>query len=194
MRRIGAHAGLRSQKEESTMTQSRVIGWTLFGAALAALLAAAPAAHAYCSYNIPPCTITINGTFGNDTLNGSAASECMYGSIGNDTLNGAGGDDYLLGDSGDDSLDGGNGNDLLDGWTGNDFMLGDSDNDQLFGYDGNDSILGNAGSDNLCGEYGDDELFGGNNGSNNDYVDGGPNGMLGDKCQEGETTVSCERS
>lgn len=183
------------------MTQSRALGWMLFGVALAALFGAVPA-HADCTYDPPDCSnsIIIIGTPGSDTLNGSAANECIYGLDANDTLNGAGGNDLLDGGTGDDSMNGGNGNDFLDGWTGNDFMVGDSDNDKLFGYDGNDVLLGNAGSDSLCGEGGDDELYGGNNGSNNDYLDGGlpnrplPPGSLGDKCQEGETTVNCERS
>jgi len=172
------------------MTQSRALGWMLFGVALAALFAAAPAAYADCSYTPPSCNglITITGTAGNDTLNGSAAAECIYGLAGNDTLNGAGGNDLLDGGTGDDNMNGGNGNDFLDGWTGNDTLIGDSDNDRLFGYDGVDLLLGNAGSDDLCGEGDNDNLFGGNNGSNVDYVDGG----LGtDNCQEGEIYVNC---
>lgn len=48
---------------------------------------------------------------GNDTVNGSAASEYLDGGEGQDILNGAGGDDRLSGGEGGDTIDGGAGHD-----------------------------------------------------------------------------------
>src|SRR4051794_20017367 len=111
--------GSTDMKGDFAMTQNRTMGRTLLGLAAVMLLAAAPAAHAACSYNYS-CTITIIGSPGSDTLYGGATDDCIYGYDANDYLSGAGGNDYLNGGTGDDTLIGGNGNDLLDGWTGND--------------------------------------------------------------------------
>lgn len=59
-----------------------------------------------------PMTI-VQGTAGNDTLLGSAASEIFYGAAGNDTINGGAGGDILVGGAGTDKLTGGTGADTF---------------------------------------------------------------------------------
>jgi len=59
-----------------------------------------------------PMTI-VQGTAGNDTLLGSAASEIFYGVAGNDTLNGGAGGDILVGGAGIDKLTGSTGADTF---------------------------------------------------------------------------------
>jgi Ca2+-binding RTX toxin-like protein len=56
-------------------------------------------------------TATINGTSGNNTLNGSGASERIYGDAGNDIINGGDGDDVIVGGLGKDVMTGGAGRD-----------------------------------------------------------------------------------
>ena len=68
--------------------------------------------------------VTIDGTAGNDTLNGSALNDRIYGGTGDDTLNGNADNDNLFGGTGNDRLYGGSGNDLLIGGTGNDVLYG----------------------------------------------------------------------
>ena len=74
----------------------------------------------------------IEGTTGNDTLNGSAGNDRLYGHAGTDVLNGGDGNDLLRGGEGADTLNGGAGNDqlvydatdtLIDGGTGIDTLL-----------------------------------------------------------------------
>ena len=60
--------------------------------------------------------ININGTSGNDTLNGfndgyTSTSEIFNGMEGNDVINGNNGNDSIDGGTGDDTLYGGTGND-----------------------------------------------------------------------------------
>jgi len=59
-----------------------------------------------------PMTI-VQGTAGNDTLPGSAASEIFFGGAGNDTINGGAGGDILVGGAGIDKLTGGTGADTF---------------------------------------------------------------------------------
>ncbi|MGK7960726.1 calcium-binding protein, partial [Crocosphaera sp.] len=74
----------------------------------------------------------IEGSFFNDTLNGTN---------GDDTLQGNGGNDTLFGNQGNDQLEGGTGFDLLSGDQGNDLLRGGLDNDTLFGGEGNDLFV-----------------------------------------------------
>ena len=53
----------------------------------------------------------INGTAGNDTLNGTNSADQIFGFGGDDTLNGNGGNDMLDGGTGADTMNGGTGND-----------------------------------------------------------------------------------
>ncbi|MEM9272434.1 MAG: carbohydrate-binding protein [Cyanobacteria bacterium P01_F01_bin.143] len=112
----------------------------------------------------------IEGTPGDDSLNGTAVSDRIFGDDGNDTLRGRGSFDILLGEAGDDSLLGGNGDDILNGGIGADILFGQGDHDYLVGDDGNDTLNGGAGDDQLFGEADDDRLVG-NNGD--DILDGG---------------------
>jgi Ca2+-binding RTX toxin-like protein len=46
----------------------------------------------------------IDGSDGNDTLSGDAASNVIYGDDGDDTITGGGGSDFLFGDDGNDTI------------------------------------------------------------------------------------------
>lgn len=91
--------------------------------------------------------VTRTGTFGNDTLNGTAGEDSLSGGIGNDTLNGLGGHDSLDGGLGEDTLNGGDGNDTLIGGLGDDRLNGGNGNDILFGGLNDDTLSGGAGAD-----------------------------------------------
>jgi hypothetical protein len=55
----------------------------------------------------------INGTIGEDTLDGEAGNDIMFGSDGIDELNGADGDDIAFGGAGSDSIATDNDNDII---------------------------------------------------------------------------------
>ncbi len=77
--------------------------------------------------NVKNVTI-VQGTSGNDQLNGSAGDDILKGFAGNDTINAQGGDDVLDGGTGNDSLNGGAGNDI--------YLYGMGDgNDSITNYD-----------------------------------------------------------
>lgn len=98
---------------------------------------------------------------GNDTINGSNASDEIYGYEGSDRINGNEGNDYICGGSqfrfnpetyepipdGNDTLDGGAGDDDLYGEAGNDSLIGGAGNDWLSGGVGADRMLGGTGHD-----------------------------------------------
>lgn len=135
-----------------------------------------------------PETDPIDGTEGNDILDGAARNDQISGQDGDDTLRGYGGSDTLSGGTGEDNLTGGAGNDtllggdhkdVLDGGTGADTLSGGSWSDVLYGADGNDVLNGNAGADllhggdgadTLNGDAGDDVLIGG---TGTDTLNGG---------------------
>lgn len=71
----------------------------------------------------------IQGTEGDDVLDGGPSGEFIEGLGGNDTLNGNGGDDHLEGGPGDDQLNGGDGFDFLIGGSGFDILDGGADDD-----------------------------------------------------------------
>lgn len=73
----------------------------------------------------------INGTAGDDLLNGTTTYDSIYGLAGNDTLNAS------------------DGNDSLDGGRGNDDIYGDAGNDYIYDIAVADSIVGDAGYDRL---------------------------------------------
>jgi len=103
---------------------------------------------------------TIIGNGGNDLLDGGDNSDRLEGNNGSDTLLGGNGDDALFGQLGNDSLQGGNGNDALVGGNSNDTLVGGIGNDTLLGNTGNDSLEGGSGNDLLLGGEGQDTLFG----------------------------------
>ena len=72
----------------------------------------------------------INGTSGNDRLDGTREADALNGKAGNDRLSGGRGDDALNGGSGNDVMDGGNGNDTFV------FAAGFGD-DRIKGFDAN---------------------------------------------------------
>lgn len=130
--------------------------------------------------------MALDGTAGDDRLQGNDVSELISGGDGNDRLIGKGGDDRIRGDVGDDVLEGGTGADVLDGGDGIDRVIyrrsatgvtinlalgialgGDAVGDTLIdveyvvGSDFADTITGDGNVNHLIGEAGDDVLDGG---------------------------------
>lgn len=113
---------------------------------------------------------TVEGTAGNDLINGAYAGDPEGDDVDNtDGIDGSnddlietyGGADTVLAGLGDDTVDGGTGNDTLFGEAGNDVLIGGEGNDSLDGDDGNDSLSGGAGYDIIIGDAGDDTAWGG---------------------------------
>jgi Ca2+-binding RTX toxin-like protein len=138
----------------------------------------------------------VEGTAGNDLINGTYVEPIANGSdridngdgisgsgtawqddrvragAGNDTVLSGLGDDYVDGGTEADSIDGGDGNDSLYGGTGvfADTILGGAGADTIDGDAGNDSLLGGGGVDSIRGGVGDDYVDGG---TEADSIDGG---------------------
>ena len=140
----------------------------------------------------------VAGSAGDDTINGTAASEFLDGGDGNDSITSGGGDDVIMGGSGDDVIslgdgsytifggagddeigtgrigsayaDSGRGDDVIFGNAGDDMIVGGSGDDELHGDEGNDTLYGGSGDDILRGGAGDDLLYGG---TGVDLFDGG---------------------
>jgi Ca2+-binding RTX toxin-like protein len=91
----------------------------------------------------------INGTTGNDIINGYLAPNVIDGGSGNDTI---------YGNVGNDVIRGGAGTDTIRGEAGNDTLFGDSDGDTVYGGDGDDYIEGGSGNDLIYGEAGVDTV------------------------------------
>ncbi|AZN36126.1 calcium-binding protein [Iodobacter ciconiae] len=89
----------------------------------------------------------LEGTEGDDSLNGYKSD---------DIINGGGGNDRIGGGQGNDILNGGEGNDRLGGFWGDDILNGGNGNDELSGEDGNDILDGGSGNDKLDGGSGND--------------------------------------
>ncbi|MBD2520557.1 hypothetical protein H6G93_37590 [Nostoc sp. FACHB-973] len=89
----------------------------------------------------------INGTDGDDILDGDNTNDTISGLKGNDVLFGEDGNDALYGNDGEDILYGGSGNDILNGGVDNDILNGDAGNDTLDGGSGNDYLYGGSGND-----------------------------------------------
>ncbi|MFB2531728.1 Hint domain-containing protein [Paracoccus sp. p3-h83] len=139
----------------------------------------------------------VEGTAGNDTIDGSYTGDPQGDKIDNadNTLAGvaAGGtagsnDDLVQGFAGNDTIRSGAGNDTVYAGAGADTVDGGAGNDVIFGFgdtlngadDGaNDTLLGNTGSDKLYGGAGNDVLYGDDTLGNstvspgNDTIDGG---------------------
>jgi len=96
---------------------------------------------------------------GNDTVNGSGASELILGNEGEDFLTGFAGNDSVFGGKGRDFLNGSDGNDCLSGGLEADFFLGEAGDDILFGGRGNDVLDGGDGNNTLVGGLGVDLLL-----------------------------------
>jgi hypothetical protein len=91
------------------------------------------------------------GTIGDDTLNGTDASEIFFGLDGNDVIFAGNGNDLAFGGLGNDLIYGGNGDDKLFAGHGNDALVGEAGSDRLVGGDERDLLLGGAGKDELDG-------------------------------------------
>lgn len=113
---------------------------------------------------------TLNGSDGDDILDGADGNDSAYGGdgddiirglLGNDQLFGGNGSDSLNGNDGNDTIGGGEGDDWIQGYFGNDRIFGDLGDDTLHGGAGNDTIIGGDGNDVLLGDLGNDILYGG---------------------------------
>lgn len=124
-------------------------------------------------------TAQIDGTSGDDNINGTSASEFIQGFEGKDKISGGGGHDCIIAGDGNDKVSGGTGNDIIVGGIGDDKISAGTGNDKVFGGGGNDQISGGSGLDELYGNEGDDKISGGSNndliygGSGNDKISGG---------------------
>jgi hypothetical protein len=112
-----------------------------------------------------PCTVTINGGDGDDSMFGSERGSCYWvdpcvappsrnvliGGPGNDLLDAHWGPGRasLAGGVGDDTLIAGPRSDSLNGGDGLDILLGQGARDQLDGGDGADTLIGGAGIDTV---------------------------------------------
>jgi Ca2+-binding RTX toxin-like protein len=74
---------------------------------------------------------TLEGSDGEDRLNGDGSDNALAGGDANDVLLGSDGDDILRGGAGDDKLLGGRGGDRLVGGTGDDVLTGGSGGDRF---------------------------------------------------------------
>jgi len=115
-------------------------------------------------------TEVIEGTPGDDEIDGTEASEFIRGFGGNDEIDAGGGHDCIIGDEGEEDIDGGSGNDIIDGGTENDDIDGGSGKDYIDSGEGDDKVDAGSGEDEIYGQGGNDKIEGG---SDNDYVEGG---------------------
>lgn len=121
----------------------------------------------------------IEGTEGDDKINGTHKNELILGFGGHDNIDGRSGHDCIVGGDGNDKLDGGSGNDVavggngldeIDGGAGKDLLYGNEDADKIEGGGDDDKIFGGEGNDNLEGGGAQDEVYGG---GGNDNIEGG---------------------
>jgi Ca2+-binding RTX toxin-like protein len=89
----------------------------------------------------------LEGTDGNDVLDGGYGNDWLEGEAGNDTLIGGAGDDEIEGEAGNDTIDAGAGDDWIEGDAGDDVLLGGGGDDYLNGGQGADTLEGGAGRD-----------------------------------------------
>ncbi|WP_417726050.1 Hint domain-containing protein [Roseovarius sp.] len=106
----------------------------------------------------------IEGTGGNDLINGGYIEPIASGSDRVDNGDGLSGpglnDDVIDAGAGNDTVLAGLGNDSVLGGTGADSLGGETGNDTLLGQDGADTLIGGAGDDSLVGGTGNDVLYG----------------------------------
>ena len=74
-----------------------------------------------------PCSQSVRGTDGRDTLSGGPGPQSIHGRGGDDSLRGGTGDDCVIGNRGADRLVGGVGDDVLRGSNGRDVLLSADD-------------------------------------------------------------------
>ena len=116
-----------------------------------------------------PSSSTVQGSAGNDTIQGAAVPDYLRGNDGNDVINGGPAFDDINGNVGNDTCHGNNGDDWVVGGKDNDMLFGDGGNDIVWGNLGNDTCDGGDGADQVRGGQGDDSISGG---AGNDYVSG----------------------
>lgn len=118
---------------------------------------------------------SIEGDYGPDSITGGGGVDVLDGSVGDDTVSGGAGGDFLEGGHGNDRLDGGDGDDALSDIYGSNTLIGGAGHDQLrggfnadllIGGDGNDSLrnswdFGDHYADTLIGGVGDDSFVAG---------------------------------
>jgi Ca2+-binding RTX toxin-like protein len=138
---------------------------------------------------IPMPDGTVQGTAGNDLINGSYTGDpdgdrvdgndaILAGDTGNDDLiYGYGGNDRIYAGNGNDEVYGGTGNDLLQTGLGDDTVYGDDGNDSIYAENGNDTVYGGAGDDVVGASIGNDLVYGGDG---NDTINGGGYSNEGD--------------
>ncbi len=114
---------------------------------------------------------TLNGSTGNDRIEGLGGADIVNGYTGDDVLAGGAGADILVGGTGDDRLyanvqatldvnatQTNEGAELLAGGSGDDLLVGSGGNDALFGGSGGDVLIGGSGADNLLGDVDADQI------------------------------------
>ncbi|WP_263624492.1 calcium-binding protein [Salipiger bermudensis] len=141
---------------------------------------------------------TIEGTDGDDLIQGDSLVNVIVAGLGNDTVYGHDGDDRITGLGGHDRIMAGNGADEVFAGYGSDTVFGGAGDDTLFGNDQNDLLVGGTGADVLVGGNGADTLEGGlgaddlSGGYGNDLLLGGEgddtlDGGLGNDTLDGGT-------
>ncbi len=116
----------------------------------------------------------LEGTPGDDVLNGTGAAERICGFGGNDVIHGRGGGDRVYGGLGNDAIFGNGGPDIIRGGRGNDDFYGGAGADTIHGDLGNDRLLAHFGPDYTEGDGGDDTIYAGD-GNNTTYTGSGDN-------------------
>jgi hypothetical protein len=123
----------------------------------------------------------IEGTEGDDVIQGTRWRDCIVAYGGNDVINSLQGSDIVIAGAGDDVIDTGNGRDQVFGGEGDDIInLGNGRDGDVHGGPGNDVIDAGNGSDSrIYGDEGDDIIRVGNGrdraygGEGNDLIEGG---------------------
>ncbi|MPZ70457.1 MAG: hypothetical protein GEU71_13160 [Actinobacteria bacterium] len=116
----------------------------------------------------------IEGTNGDDVLNGTGAAERICGFGGNDVIHGRGGGDHVYGGLGSDAIFGNGGPDVIRGGRGNDEFYGGAGADSIYGDQANDRLLAHFGPDYIEGDGGNDTIYAGD-GNNTTYTGSGDN-------------------
>lgn len=97
----------------------------------------------------------INGTPGNDIINGTKQDDRIDAGAGDDTINGLGGNDFIDGGFGNDTINGGDGDDRLFSFSGTDTLIGGIGNDEIivqnsnFNGETNSSVDAGEGNDTV---------------------------------------------
>ena len=131
----------------------------------------------------------IDGTAGDDTLNGTSKSDFIFAHGGNDIIYGRSGHDELWSGFGSDRAEGHAGHDTLHGEGGNDTLNGGNGDDELRGADGVDVLNGGGNDDRLYdrdGNTAEKDRF--NCGSGTDFVRADPTDQVSSSCENANLT------